>query len=88
MNEVFEKLFVREMASNHLGSLERGQISCRELMRGEVLLTPIAQDAPILIEAIESPYSSIPSLRAMIYSRGIAAAPTAAQAKAAGGETE
>lgn len=69
--------------------LQRGQISCRELMRGEVLLEPIAQDAPIFIDAIESPYSSIPSLKAKIYSRGIEATPIAAQAKAAGGgETE
>lgn len=68
--------------------LQRGQISCRELMRGEVLLEPIAQDAPIFIDAIESPYSSIPSLKAKIYSRGIETAPGAAQAKAAGGETE
>ena len=43
--------------------LQKGQISCRELMRGEVLLKPVRKDEPILIDAIDSPYASIPSLR-------------------------
>jgi N-acetylneuraminate synthase len=51
--------------------LLKGQISCRELMRGEVLLQAIRQDEPILIDAIDSPYASIPSLRDLIYARGL-----------------
>jgi sialic acid synthase SpsE len=51
--------------------LQKGQISCRELMRGEVLLKPVAKDKPVLIDDIDSPYSSIPSLRNTIYSRGL-----------------
>ncbi len=51
--------------------LQKGQISCRELMRGEVLLKPIRKDAPIQIDAIDSPYASIASLKAAIYARGI-----------------
>jgi N-acetylneuraminate synthase len=51
--------------------LLRGQISCRELMRGEVLLQPVRQDAPIMIDHIDSPYSTIPSLRELIYRRGL-----------------
>ena len=51
--------------------LQKGQISCRELMRGEVLLKPVRQDEPIQIDAIDSPYASIPSLRAIIYGRGL-----------------
>jgi len=51
--------------------LQKGQISCRELMRGEVLLRPLAQDQPVMIETIDSPYSSIPSLRELMYSRGL-----------------
>ncbi len=51
--------------------LQKGQISCRELMRGEVLLTPIRQDEPIMIDAIDSPYSSVPMLRETIYQRGL-----------------
>jgi len=51
--------------------LQRGQLSCRELMRGEMLLKPLKKDDPIKIDDIESPYSQIPSLRQLIYSRGI-----------------
>lgn len=51
--------------------LLKGQLSCRELMRGELLLKPVAKDAPIRIDDIESPYSQIPSLRHTIYSRGL-----------------
>jgi N-acetylneuraminate synthase len=53
--------------------LLRGQISCRELMRGEVLLHPIPKDGPIMIDNIDSPYASIPSLRELIYRRGLPA---------------
>jgi N-acetylneuraminate synthase len=52
--------------------LLQGQISCRELMRGEVLLRPVQKDAAMLIDDIESPYSTIPSLRDLIYRRGLA----------------
>jgi len=55
--------------------LQRGQISCRELMRGEVILKPVARDEAVMIDAIDSPYSSIPSLRELIYSRGLEPAP-------------
>jgi sialic acid synthase SpsE len=51
--------------------LQKGQLSCRELMRGEVLLKAVQKDKPIMIDDIESPYSQIPSLRQTIYSRGI-----------------
>lgn len=56
--------------------LQQGQISCRELMKGEVLRTPIAKDEAIMIDAIDSPYASIPSLRALIYKRGLARNPS------------
>ena len=51
--------------------LQKGQLSCRELMRGEMLLKAIRKDAPIRIDDIESPYSQIPSLRKTIYQRGL-----------------
>lgn len=51
--------------------LLKGQISCREFMRGEVLNKPIAKDASIQIDDIESPYASSPDLKAVIYSRGL-----------------
>jgi N-acetylneuraminate synthase len=51
--------------------LLRGQISCRELMSGEVLLHGLRQDEAIMIDDIDSPYASIPSLRERIYARGL-----------------
>ena len=51
--------------------LQKGQLSCRELMRGEILLKAVKKDVPIKIDDIESPYSQIPSLRQTIYNRGL-----------------
>lgn len=51
--------------------LLQGQISCREFMRGEVLLHGLKKDEPVKIDSIDSPYASIPSLRELIYSRGL-----------------
>jgi sialic acid synthase SpsE len=51
--------------------LLQGQISCRELMRGEVLLHGLKTDEAIRIDDIDSPYASIPSLRELIYRRGL-----------------
>lgn len=51
--------------------LQKGQISCRELMRGEVMMNACPKDAPILIDMIDSPYAHHAELRKLIYSRGI-----------------
>lgn len=51
--------------------LLKGQLSCRELMRGEMLLRPVKRDSPVKIDDIESPYSQIASLRETIYKRGL-----------------
>ncbi len=51
--------------------LQRGQISCRELMRGEALLGPVAKDGPVLFANIDSPYSANSELRRTIENRGI-----------------
>lgn len=51
--------------------LQKGQISCRELMSGEVLLRPVAADTPIRIDDIDSPYATNESLKALIYGRGL-----------------
>jgi sialic acid synthase SpsE len=51
--------------------LLKGQISCREIMRGEILLNGIKKDAPIQIDDIESPYSYNDSLKKVIYERGL-----------------
>jgi N-acetylneuraminate synthase len=51
--------------------LQQGQISCRELMRGEVIRTAVPKDQAIMIDAIDSPYAHIPSLTELIYHRGL-----------------
>ncbi|HIT92585.1 MAG TPA: N-acetylneuraminate synthase family protein [Candidatus Stercorousia faecigallinarum] len=51
--------------------LQKGQISCRELMRGEVLLKDIKKDEPIKIDDIDSPYAYNQSLKEKIYNRGL-----------------
>ena len=66
--------------------LQQGQISCRELMRGEVIRKEVPKDQPILIDAIDSPYANIPSLTELIYHRGLPPQPAAHAAKAGGGK--
>jgi len=58
--------------------LQRGQISCRELMKGEVVMNPVAKDGPILFANIDSPYSANSDLRRTIENRGIDPEPPAA----------
>jgi len=64
--------------------LQQGQISCRELMRGEVIRKAVVKDQPIVIDAIDSPYANIPSLRELIYNRGLPPQPPLARAAKAG----
>jgi sialic acid synthase SpsE len=51
--------------------LQKGQISCRELMSGEVLLKPCGKDRAIMIDMIDSPYTYNEDLKNMIFERGI-----------------
>lgn len=51
--------------------LLKGQISCRELMRGEVMMQPCEKDKPVLIDMIDSPYAGNENLRKLIWDRGI-----------------
>ena len=51
--------------------LQKGQISCRELMSGEVLLTDVKKDAPIKIDDIDSPYAKNKDLKKLIDNRGL-----------------
>lgn len=51
--------------------LQKGQISCRELMSGEALIKDITSDAPIMIDDIDSPYAFNENLKKRIYNRGL-----------------
>ena len=54
--------------------LQKGQISCRELMLGKFghkLTQNCPKDMPIMIDMIDSPYCSNEQLKSLIYSRGL-----------------
>jgi len=51
--------------------LQKGQISCRELMGGEVLLKTVKKNEPIKIDDIDSPYTKNEYLKKIIYNRGL-----------------
>jgi N-acetylneuraminate synthase len=51
--------------------LQKGQISCRELMSGEKLLVDLKKDAPIKIDMIDSAYATNPALQKIINERGL-----------------
>jgi sialic acid synthase SpsE len=55
--------------------LQKGQISCREMMKGEVLLGPVAADGVVTFVNIDSPYGADSALAKMIEQRGIDASP-------------
>lgn len=58
--------------------LHHGQLSCRELIEGEVLVSDLKADAPLTLESISTPYSRNQSMRAHINMRGIPFAGSAA----------
>jgi sialic acid synthase SpsE len=51
--------------------LQKGQLSCREIKNGEVLIKELKENEPIIIDDIDSPYAKVDSLRNIIYSRGL-----------------
>jgi N-acetylneuraminate synthase len=51
--------------------LQKGQISCREVMAGQTLLADVQQDAPLMIDKVDSPYAYDDELKETIYARGI-----------------
>ena len=65
--------------------LLKGQISCREFMRGEVLNAAVQADQPVDFEAIDSPYAADSTLRRLIADRGLDPAPRQAPRLAAAG---
>jgi N-acetylneuraminate synthase len=51
--------------------LQKGQVSCREVMNGLPLLADVKKDAPLMIEQLDSPYAYDEELKQAIYQRGI-----------------
>lgn len=51
--------------------LQNGQLSCREVMNGEKLSAPLAQDQAVMIDVSDSPYARVDSLKQEIYKRGL-----------------
>lgn len=51
--------------------LQKGQISCRELIAGESLTRAISKDEPVMLDCFDSPYASNPIMRKKIANRGL-----------------
>jgi N-acetylneuraminate synthase len=51
--------------------LQKGQISCREFRKGEVLKTAVTADSKISITDVDSPYSNDSELIKSIMERGV-----------------
>ena len=51
--------------------LQKGQISCRELIGGEPLRTALSADQPVMLDSFDSPYASNSVVREKIANRGL-----------------
>lgn len=51
--------------------LQKGQLSSREVVNGELLVRPLLKDEPLTIDHIDGPYSESPALRDLIINRGV-----------------
>lgn len=51
--------------------LQKGQFSCREVMRGEVLLEDVRADQPLLVHQVDTPYARSPALAKLFEERGL-----------------
>jgi len=51
--------------------LQKGQISCRELISGDRLTRACKADEPLLIDMFNNPYANVPELRQTIVDRGL-----------------
>lgn len=50
--------------------LQHGQLSCRELVEGEVILENISSNQPIMVDKMDTPYAKNAKMREKIMSRG------------------
>jgi N-acetylneuraminate synthase len=51
--------------------LQKGQLSCREIMRGEILLKDLIKDQPLMIDSVDTPYAYDTELKNFINQRGL-----------------
>ncbi len=51
--------------------LQKQQLSCRELMRGQVIIKACKADAPITVDSVDTPYAYSEAMRARINDRGL-----------------
>ena len=51
--------------------LQKGQLSCRELIAGDVFTRPCPKDHPLMIDMFDNPYSRHEGLKRLIMERGI-----------------
>lgn len=51
--------------------LQKGQISCRELIAGETLIKPLVADQAVMLDTFDSPYATNAMLRDKIATRGL-----------------
>lgn len=51
--------------------LQKGQLSCREVMNGETLKKPVKANDPLTINHIDGPYAENPALKSLILARGL-----------------
>ena len=51
--------------------LQKGQISCRELIGGEPLVCDVKADEPLKVDMFDTPYAANPDLRRIIEDRGL-----------------
>ncbi len=51
--------------------LQKGQLSCRELLNDQVLAQDIKQDAPLMVESVDTLYNHDQNIKTQLYARGI-----------------
>lgn len=51
--------------------LQKGQLSCREIMNGQRTLRALKAETPVMIDDLDSPYATNATLRELIYKRGL-----------------